>query len=98
MIRRTFQTACRTQGDEPTGDVAIILLGDAFYENLPAVFKYNLLSENILDTIGKVENYNFDVDINHSCVGHFKNRIFITGDWRSPDEKLIGDSVTRILS
>ncbi len=77
----------------------LVLLGDACYGMLPGVFRSECAdSECIQDAFERVmQDTNTMQDVSR-YIDHFKNDIFIKGDWKNPDAELLHNISQRILA
>jgi len=75
----------------------VITLGNSFYNSAPGVFKCNLFSGNFLQVLEEAINNTTLSKEQNKYVNYFNDEIFITGNWKSPDKKLIKECVDRLL-
>ena len=72
-------------------------MGNSFYNSAPGVFKCNLFSGNFLQVLEEAINNTTLSKEQNKYVNYFNDEIFIAGNWKSPDKKLITECVNRIL-
>lgn len=76
----------------------VLHLGNSFYENFPGVVKCNLLEDNLEDKIRELESVKVNWDKVDELMKHFRNNIFIQGDWRRPTTGTLHMIAERIMA
>lgn len=79
-------------------DKKVLVLGRAMYETAPAAVRCDLLTDNLLEKMQLLAEHSPDWRMNKRLVEHFRRSIFLTGDWRKPDNLLLNKCARRILA
>jgi len=75
----------------------VLLLGNAFYENIDGVVKCNLKTDSIQEALEKIKKAKYNPELIHRLTKHFKEEIFIRGNWRKPTVEFLSAVAERIL-
>lgn len=76
----------------------VITFGASFYNSAPGVYQCNLYTGNFLKTLSHVIGFDFSSEEQDKYINHFKDNIFIEGNWKEPDTLLLEGCVKRLLS